>query len=145
MIYSAGQKYLRLLKFEIIRLYEIQHSLRSLSYFDIVGRLRLTLALTRVTLEIPLVLDKAMRLEEPSRGPASHKKTSEDTPDDEKSTCDGNGNARMASGSEGMEGSNGIGNMGSGEIQRRGLLGPRVKGVLVVACKYLEKGEKMGL
>ena len=52
----------------------------------------------------------------------------------------------MANGSaEGTAGSNGFGEMGSGEIQRRGLLGSRVKGVLVVACKYLEKGEKMGL
>ncbi|KAI5476700.1 hypothetical protein MNV49_007358 [Pseudohyphozyma bogoriensis] len=57
----TGQKYLRVIKFELIRLYEIQHQLRALSYFDIVGRLRLTLALTRVTLEIPMVLDRAMR------------------------------------------------------------------------------------
>lgn len=34
---------------------------------------------------------------------------------------------------------------GGGELQRRGLLGPRVKGVLVLACKVLEKGEKFGL
>lgn len=34
---------------------------------------------------------------------------------------------------------------GSGELQRRGLLGPRVKGVLVLACKVLEKGERFGI
>lgn len=32
-----------------------------------------------------------------------------------------------------------------GELQRRGLLGPRIKGVLVLACKVLEKGERFGL
>lgn len=33
---------------------------------------------------------------------------------------------------------------GGGELQSRGLLGPRVKGVLVLACKVLEKGERFG-
>jgi hypothetical protein len=35
--------------------------------------------------------------------------------------------------------------VGGGELQRRGLLGPRVKGVLVLACKVLEKGERFGI
>ena len=39
----------------------------------------------------------------------------------------------------------GAGTGEAGELQRRGLLGPRVKGVLVLACKLLEKGERFGL
>ena len=93
------------------------------------------------------MLDKAMRLEEPSRGPSSSRKksedTSDDTTDDEKASWGGNGHANGSAG--GMDGSSEFSGMGTGEVQRRGLLGPRVKGVLVVACKYLEKGEKMGL
>ena len=61
-ILLAGHRYLRVVKFELIRLYEIQHSLRSLSYFDITGRLRLTLQLARVTLAIPMAVDQAMRV-----------------------------------------------------------------------------------
>jgi len=60
-IFLAGQKYFRVIRFELIRLYEIQHSLRQLSYFDVFGRLRLTLQLARVTLSIPMAVDKAMR------------------------------------------------------------------------------------
>jgi len=35
-----GKKYLSIIRFELIRLYEIQHSLRQLSYFDVFGRMR---------------------------------------------------------------------------------------------------------
>ncbi|PWN32078.1 uncharacterized protein FA14DRAFT_162345 [Meira miltonrushii] len=57
----AGKKYLTIVRFELIRLYEIQHSLRQLSYFDVFGRLRLTLQLARVTLSIPMAIDQAMK------------------------------------------------------------------------------------
>ncbi|KAL8276321.1 hypothetical protein RQP46_011287 [Phenoliferia psychrophenolica] len=125
-----GQKYLRLIKFELIRLYEIQHSLRALGYFDLVGRLRLTLALTRVTLEIPMVLDRAMRDDQRSGAgaPAAASPPS----------LSGQARAKMAD-------SNDEGDAMGGELTRRGILGPRVKGVLVLACKVLEKGERMGI
>ncbi len=58
--HSAGQKYVQIVRFELIRLYEIQHSLRQLSYFDVCGRLRLTLQLARVTLSLPCRIDRAM-------------------------------------------------------------------------------------
>lgn len=60
----AGKKYLTIIRFELIRLYEIQHSLRRLSYFDVFGRLRLTLQLARVTLSIPMAIDQAMKGED---------------------------------------------------------------------------------
>ena len=45
-------------KFEIIRLYELQQDIRSLSYFNILGRLKLSVALSKGFLLIPLsVLD----------------------------------------------------------------------------------------
>lgn len=66
--FSAGAKHFRIVKFELIKLYEIQHDLRQLSYFDVFGRLRLSLQLARVTLSIPMVIDKAMKEEEGSEG-----------------------------------------------------------------------------
>lgn len=57
---TASSKHYRIIKFELIKLYEIQHDLRQLSYFDVFGRLRLSLQLARVTLSIPMVIDKAM-------------------------------------------------------------------------------------
>ncbi|KAI9595416.1 hypothetical protein BDF19DRAFT_422709 [Syncephalis fuscata] len=52
----AGQ-YLSVAKFEVMRLYEIQQELRSLSYFDVLGRLRLTIQMTRVFLAIPIKMN----------------------------------------------------------------------------------------
>lgn len=126
---AGGQKYLRLIRFELIRLYQLQSDLRSLSYFDILGRLRLTLALTRVTLEIPMVLDRAMREEVVVRRPMGEAVSTE----------------AEEGGEQGEDGEEWTGNGEAGELQRRGLLGPRIKGVLVLACRVLEKGERFGL
>lgn len=100
--------------------------MRTLGYFDLSGRLRLTLALTRVTLEIPMVLDRAMRDENSGVPPSA-------TP-----PMSGQARARMAD-------FNDDGDATGGELARRGILGPRVKGVLVIACKVLEKGERYAL
>ncbi|CAG8698550.1 14583_t:CDS:2, partial [Acaulospora morrowiae] len=59
----AGKKYVKIVQFELIRLYEIQQQLRALSYFDILGRLRLTMQLARLTLTIPIMIDKSMKAE----------------------------------------------------------------------------------
>ncbi|KAJ7475676.1 DnaJ domain-containing protein [Mycena latifolia] len=45
---------------ELSRLLELQHSFRQLSYFDILGRTRLTIQLTRITLSLPIALEKAI-------------------------------------------------------------------------------------
>ena len=45
---------------EITRLLELQHAFRQLSYFDVMGRSRLTIKLTRVTLRLPFALEKAL-------------------------------------------------------------------------------------
>lgn len=141
----AGQRYLRLIKFELIRLYEIQHSLRSLSYFDVYGRLRLTLALTRVTLEIPMVLDRAMRDELPA--PVNNNNNNN-------TSAAANGRPDMTSpeGSRQRGGSSGYSRTPSmtpssesgspGQLERRGLLGVKTRGMLVLTCKMLERAER---
>ncbi|KAJ6494664.1 DnaJ domain-containing protein [Mycena vitilis] len=53
---------------ELTRLIEVQHSFRQLSYFDIVGRTRLTIQLTRITLSLPIALEKAIVEEKVSYG-----------------------------------------------------------------------------
>lgn len=68
----TGQKYFRIIRFELIRLYETQHALRQLSYFDVFGRLRLTLQLARVTLNIPMAIDRAMIDGTSGEGPSSN-------------------------------------------------------------------------
>ncbi|KAG6826756.1 hypothetical protein H0H92_014546 [Tricholoma furcatifolium] len=45
---------------ELTRLLEVQHAFRQLSYFDIMGRSRLTIQLTRITLSLPIALERAV-------------------------------------------------------------------------------------
>ncbi|KAJ7158909.1 hypothetical protein C8R46DRAFT_404389 [Mycena filopes] len=45
---------------ELTRLLEVQHLFRQLSYFDLLGRTRLTIQLTRITLSLPIALEKAI-------------------------------------------------------------------------------------
>ncbi|KAJ7494590.1 hypothetical protein B0H11DRAFT_1857553 [Mycena galericulata] len=53
---------------ELTRLLEVQHSFRQLSYFDILGRTRLTIQLTRITLSLPIALEKAIAEQNASYG-----------------------------------------------------------------------------
>lgn len=46
---------------ELIRLLEVQHAFRQLSYFDILGRSRLTIQLTRIALSLPVALERALQ------------------------------------------------------------------------------------
>ncbi|KAF8962702.1 hypothetical protein BDZ97DRAFT_1939710 [Flammula alnicola] len=46
---------------EVTRLLEVQHAFRELSYFDIMGRSRLTIQLTRITLSLPIALERALQ------------------------------------------------------------------------------------
>lgn len=91
------------------------------------GRLRLTLALTRVTLEIPMVLDRAMRDElpapVPARAPRTHSHRDETSGSPPQTTQDQDGQA------------------GTGQLERRGLLGVKTRGMLVLTCKMLERAE----
>ncbi|CAB5369710.1 unnamed protein product [Rhizophagus irregularis] len=64
----AGKKYVKIVQFELIRLYELQQQLRSLSYFDVFGRLRLTMQLTKISLTIPMLIDNAMKAESDALG-----------------------------------------------------------------------------
>ncbi|KIY68854.1 DnaJ-domain-containing protein [Cylindrobasidium torrendii FP15055 ss-10] len=45
---------------ELTRILEVQHALRQLSYFDLFGRSRLTIQLTRITLRLPIAVEKAI-------------------------------------------------------------------------------------
>ncbi|KAA1075662.1 hypothetical protein PGTUg99_034110 [Puccinia graminis f. sp. tritici] len=57
----SGQKYLGVVRYEMLELWELQAKLRGMSYFNLVGRMRVSLALARVTLLIPMRIDQALR------------------------------------------------------------------------------------
>ncbi|KAG8823135.1 hypothetical protein FRC19_004572 [Serendipita sp. 401] len=56
--------YVRVLRLELLHLYDIQYSLRQLPYLALSARLRLTLRFTRVTLSLPMAIDRAIEAEE---------------------------------------------------------------------------------
>ncbi|OLL25503.1 Chaperone protein dnaJ 49 [Neolecta irregularis DAH-3] len=58
---TATQVYSVLFLVELHRVNRVQRHLRSLSYFDVVGRMRLTVQLVRVTLAIPMRIDRAIQ------------------------------------------------------------------------------------
>ncbi|KAL1745755.1 hypothetical protein HDZ31DRAFT_81728 [Schizophyllum fasciatum] len=54
---------------ELARLSELQQEFRKLSYFNVVGRTRVTIQLTRLTLSLPVVLERAVLQQDPSFDP----------------------------------------------------------------------------
>lgn len=57
----AGRSCLIAMHTELSHILELQHNFRRLSYFDLMGRSRLTIQLTRVTIRLPIALEKAIR------------------------------------------------------------------------------------
>jgi len=55
-IFIVSGRYVDVAKDEVMRLYDIQSELGSLSYFNVLGRMKLTLKLSRVFLSIPIVM-----------------------------------------------------------------------------------------
>lgn len=56
--------YALLIYIELGRIHRVQKQLMGLGYFDIVGRARLTVHLARVTLAVPVRVDRALRIRE---------------------------------------------------------------------------------
>ncbi|KAJ3744204.1 DnaJ domain-containing protein [Lentinula detonsa] len=59
---------------ELSRLLEVQQKMRRLSYFDVFGRSRLTIQLTRITLCLPFALEKALEEQHTIYGSGSNEK-----------------------------------------------------------------------
>jgi curved DNA-binding protein CbpA len=58
---SACRTLISALHAEVSRLAEVQHEFRQLSYFDFMGRTRLTIQLTRITLSLPVALEASIQ------------------------------------------------------------------------------------
>lgn len=56
--------YALLISIELGRIHRVQKKLLSLGYFDIIGRVRLTMQLVRVTLAVPVRMDRALQRKE---------------------------------------------------------------------------------
>ncbi|MBW0540595.1 hypothetical protein O181_080310 [Austropuccinia psidii MF-1] len=131
-ILLTGQKYLKLVRFELIKLYEIQSNLRSLSYFNLMGRVSLSLALARVTISIPMRIDQAMRGLEDSN--IDH--------DDLNNNNNNNNDQVNEKNQKEPHQSNSNHRQSQDFNQRSGILPPRVAGLLEATVAVLERGER---
>ncbi|KAI8371596.1 uncharacterized protein BYT42DRAFT_580810 [Radiomyces spectabilis] len=52
----STRKYMRIIQFEVLRLYEIQQEIRSLPFTDIWGRIQRSMTLCKVLLQLPLLI-----------------------------------------------------------------------------------------
>lgn len=61
MLCLATHTYYKVVQFELMRLYELQLELRRLSYFDIWRRMRLSITICKVLLQLPIMINTASR------------------------------------------------------------------------------------
>ncbi|GAA5816501.1 hypothetical protein MFLAVUS_010030 [Mucor flavus] len=54
--------------FELLRLYELQEEIRSLSYFDVWRRIKLSITIAKVVIQIPLTVNSAIKQEDQLAG-----------------------------------------------------------------------------
>ncbi|KAI5785531.1 hypothetical protein DFH27DRAFT_262455 [Peziza echinospora] len=88
----STRSYALLVSIELGRIYRVQKKLRSLRYFDVVGRLSMTLQLVRVTLAVPMRVDRALRLREEQKRRAKEagwNVSDKDDSDDDSKPVDG--------------------------------------------------------
>ncbi|KAF8945187.1 hypothetical protein BGZ46_006080 [Entomortierella lignicola] len=62
-VLNGCKKYMTLVHEQVQQLSEINHSMRSLAYLDVLGRFRLTLRLSKVMLQIPMIIQEEMKRE----------------------------------------------------------------------------------
>lgn len=57
-----------MIQFELLRLYELQEEIRSLSYFDVWRRIKLSITIAKVVIQIPLTVNSAIKQEDQLAG-----------------------------------------------------------------------------
>ncbi|KAI9033733.1 hypothetical protein CLU79DRAFT_725090 [Phycomyces nitens] len=57
----STHQYYKVVQFELMRLYELQHELRSLSYFSVWRRMQLSITICKVLLQLPIMINVESR------------------------------------------------------------------------------------
>ena len=53
----ATHQYYKVVQFELMKLYELQHELRTLSYFSLWKRMQLSITICKVLLQLPIIIN----------------------------------------------------------------------------------------
>ncbi|KAL0085847.1 hypothetical protein F4703DRAFT_1928220 [Phycomyces blakesleeanus] len=60
-MHITTHQYYKVVQFELMRLYELQHELRSLSYFSVWRRMQLSITICKVLLQLPIMINVESR------------------------------------------------------------------------------------
>ncbi|KAI8069628.1 hypothetical protein BC940DRAFT_297134 [Gongronella butleri] len=66
-LFVSTQHYYHVVQFDLMRLYELQQELRSLSYFNVWGRMQLSITMCKVLLQLPISINMESRLKQRRR------------------------------------------------------------------------------
>ncbi|KAI8993390.1 hypothetical protein BDB01DRAFT_894068 [Pilobolus umbonatus] len=56
-LFQSTHQYYKVVQFELMRLYELQHELRTISYFKIWRRMQLSITICKVLLQLPIIIN----------------------------------------------------------------------------------------
>ncbi|KAI8094881.1 uncharacterized protein B0P05DRAFT_523790 [Gilbertella persicaria] len=56
-LFQSTQQYYKVVQFELMKLYELQHELRALSYFSLWKRMQLSITICKVLLQLPIIIN----------------------------------------------------------------------------------------
>ncbi|KAG1113355.1 hypothetical protein G6F42_014488 [Rhizopus arrhizus] len=56
-LFQSTHQYYKVVQFELMKLYELQHELRTLSYFSLWRRMQLSITICKVLLQLPIIIN----------------------------------------------------------------------------------------
>ncbi|KAI8642275.1 hypothetical protein BD408DRAFT_416823 [Parasitella parasitica] len=56
-LFQSTHQYYKVVQFELMRLYELQHELRTLSYFSLWRRMQLSITICKILLQLPIIIN----------------------------------------------------------------------------------------
>ncbi|KAL9537518.1 hypothetical protein MBANPS3_011706 [Mucor bainieri] len=56
-LFQSTHQYYKVVQFELMKLYELQHELRTLSYFSLCRRMQLSITICKVLLQLPIIIN----------------------------------------------------------------------------------------
>jgi hypothetical protein len=55
-LFNSSKQYYHVIRFELLKLYELQQELRSLSYFSVWKRMKITISMCKILLQLPILI-----------------------------------------------------------------------------------------
>lgn len=80
-LFQSTHQYYKVVQFELMKLYELQHELRTLSYFSLWKRMQLSITICKVLLQLPIIINAESKQRQLLEDVKNDDSSSEDTKD----------------------------------------------------------------